>query len=111
MEDTICAPYPAWCGGILPWSCRHPLVHGTIADNLRFGKPDATRRNSKRQPHAANAHEFIMALPHGYATLVGERGLRLSGGQRQRLAIARALLKDAPILLLDEALSSVDTRE
>src|SRR5919109_1886558 len=85
------------------------LVHGTIAENLRFGKPDATQEELEAAARAANAHAFIMALPHGYATLVGERGLRLSGGQRQRLAIARALLKDAPILLLDEALSSVDT--
>ena len=72
------------------------LVHGTIAENLRFGKPDATQEELEAAAHAANAHEFIMALPHGYATMVGERGLRLSGGQRQRLAIARALLKDAP---------------
>ena len=85
------------------------LVHGTVAENLRFGKPDATQEELEAAARAANAHDFIMALPQGYDTLVGERGLRLSGGQRQRLAIARALLKDAPVLLLDEALSSVDT--
>jgi ATP-binding cassette subfamily B protein len=85
------------------------LVHGTVAENLRFGKPDATQEELEAAARAANAHDFIQALPIGYDTVVGERGLRLSGGQRQRLAIARALLKDAPVLLLDEALSSVDT--
>jgi ATP-binding cassette, subfamily B, bacterial len=85
------------------------LVHGTVADNLRFGKPDATQEELEEAARAANAHDFIQALPLGYETVVGERGLRLSGGQRQRIAIARALLKDAPILLLDEALSHVDT--
>ena len=85
------------------------LVHGTVAENLRFGKPHATQAELEAAARNANAHEFIQALPQGYETIVGERGLRLSGGQRQRLAIARALLKDAPILFLDEALSSVDT--
>jgi len=85
------------------------LAHGTVADNLRFGKPDAAQEELEAAARAANAHDFIQALPLGYETVVGERGLRLSGGQRQRIAIARALLKDAPILLLDEALSHVDT--
>ena len=84
------------------------LFHGTVADNLSFGKPDATQQELEDAARVANAHEFIARLPNGYDTIVGERAVRLSGGQRQRLAIARALLKDAPILLLDEALSSVD---
>ena len=84
------------------------LFHGSVADNLRFGKPDATQQELEAAARAANAHEFIEHLPHGYETVVGERAIRLSGGQRQRIAIARALLKDAPVLLLDEALSSVD---
>ena len=84
------------------------MFHGTVAENLRFGKPGATQQELEEAARAANAHEFISHLPHGYDTIVGERAVRLSGGQRQRLAIARAVLKDAPILLLDEALSSVD---
>jgi ATP-binding cassette subfamily B protein len=84
------------------------LFHGTVADNLRLGKPDATPEEIERAARAANAEEFIRALPQGFETMIGERGMLLSGGQRQRLAIARALLRDAPILILDEALSSVD---
>jgi ATP-binding cassette, subfamily B, bacterial len=84
------------------------LFHGTVEDNLRMGKPDATPAELEAAARAANAHEFIAGLPEGYRTVVGERGVRLSGGQRQRVAIARALLRDAPILVLDEALSSVD---
>jgi len=84
------------------------LFHGTVEENLRLGKPDATPAELEAAARAANAHEFIRRLPQGYATRVGERAIRLSGGQRQRIAIARALLRDAPILILDEALSSVD---
>ncbi len=84
------------------------LFHGSIAENLRFGKPDATQEELAAAARAANIHDFIMELPQGYDTVVGERAVRLSGGQRQRIAIARAVLKDAPILVLDEALSSVD---
>jgi ATP-binding cassette subfamily C protein CydCD len=84
------------------------LFHGTVEDNLRLGRPDATAEELAQAARDANAHEFILALPQGYQTMLGERGVNLSGGQRQRLAIARALLRDSPILILDEALSSVD---
>src|SRR6185503_18792689 len=84
------------------------LFHGSVAENLRMGRPDATAAELEAAARQAHAHEFIARLPQGYETVVGERGVRLSGGQRQRIAIARALLRDAPILILDEALSSVD---
>jgi ATP-binding cassette subfamily C protein CydCD len=84
------------------------LFHGTVEENLRLGKPDADLAEIEAAARDANAHDFIRQLPQGYRTLIGERGVLLSGGQRQRLAIARALLRDAPILILDEALSSVD---
>ena len=85
------------------------LFHGTVSQNLRLGNGTATLEEMQEAAKNANAHQFISALPNGYDTVIGERGIRLSGGQRQRIAIARALLKDAPILLLDEALSNVDT--
>lgn len=85
------------------------LFHGTVGENIMFGRPDASQEQVIEAAKAANAHLFIDELPDGYDTLVGERGVKLSGGQKQRLSIARALLKDAPILILDEATSSVDT--
>ena len=84
------------------------LFGGSVAENIRYGRLDATHQEMVAAARAANAHDFISALPDGYDTLVGDRGSRLSGGQRQRVAIARAILKDPPILLLDEATSSLD---
>lgn len=84
------------------------LFGGTIAENIRYGRLDATEEELIAAAKAANAHEFIMAIPEGYNSIVGERGVKLSGGQRQRVAIARALLKNPSILLLDEATSSLD---
>ncbi|SOZ15452.1 putative ABC transporter, ATP-binding membrane component [Cupriavidus taiwanensis] len=85
------------------------LFFGTIADNIAYGKPDATRDEIIAAARAAHAHEFILRLPHGYDSLVGERGQALSGGERQRISIARALLINPRILIMDEATSSVDT--
>ncbi len=85
------------------------LFHGTARENILFGRTGATEDELIAAAKIANAHEFIMDLPDGYETIIGERGVKLSGGQKQRLAIARAVLKDAPILILDEATSSVDT--
>ena len=85
------------------------LFYGTVRDNLLFGRPDANETEMIAAATAANAHDFISDLSEGYDTLIGERGVKLSGGQKQRLSIARAILKDAPILILDEATSSVDT--
>jgi ATP-binding cassette subfamily B protein len=84
------------------------IFSGTIADNIRYGRPDANSASVRRAAEAAAAAEFIEALPGGYETPIGERGVNLSGGQRQRLAIARAILRDAPLLLLDEATSALD---
>jgi len=85
------------------------LFHGSVRENILFGRPGATDREMIEAARIANAHDFITELTEGYDTLIGERGVKLSGGQRQRLAIARAVLRDAPILILDEATSSVDT--
>ena len=85
------------------------LFHRTLAENIAYARPDASRADIERAARLASAHDFIAALPDGYDTLVGERGIKLSGGERQRVAIARAFLADAPILILDEATSSLDS--
>jgi ATP-binding cassette subfamily B protein len=85
------------------------LFGGTILENIEYGRPGATREQIETAAKEANAHEFIAALPEGYETVVGPRGVKISGGQRQRIAIARAILSDARILLLDEATSALDT--
>ena len=84
------------------------LFAGTVADNIRYGKPDACQAEIVAAAKMANAHDFIMALPQGYATDIGQRGIKLSGGQKQRLSIARVFLKDPPILIFDEATSALD---
>jgi ATP-binding cassette, subfamily B, bacterial len=92
--------------GLVP---QEPLIFSTTAaENIRYGRPDATDAEVRAAAEAAAAHGFISALPEGYATHLGARGVTLSGGQRQRIAIARAILRDPPILLLDEATSALD---
>ena len=85
------------------------LFNGSVYDNILYGRLDATKEEIEAAAKAANAHEFIMELPHGYNTMLGDRGVNISGGQRQRIAIARAILKDPRILVLDEATSALDT--
>jgi ATP-binding cassette subfamily B protein len=84
------------------------LFAGTVAENIRYGKRNATHAEIVAAAKQANAHDFIMTLPHGYETDIGQRGVKLSGGQKQRLSIARVFLKDPPILIFDEATSALD---
>ena len=85
------------------------LFNGTIKANIAFGMPQASQQDVEDAARKAYVHEVIMRMPHGYDSVIGERGLKLSGGERQRIAIARALLKNAPVLILDEATSQLDT--
>ena len=106
IRDIRIADYRRHIGLVL----QEPfLFFGTIADNIAYGKPGATREEIVAAARAAHAHEFILRLPQGYDSLVGERGQGLSGGERQRISIARALLRDPKLLILDDCLSAVDT--
>lgn len=107
MDDLTAARLRASVGVVF----QEPfLFSGTIRENIAYGKPGASDEKIEAVAHRANAHDFITAFPDGYDTVVGERGLKLSGGQKQRVAVARAMLKDAPILVLDEATSALDTK-
>jgi ABC transporter fused permease/ATP-binding protein len=100
---------PSWLRGHIGVVSQEPLLFATtIAENIRYGKADATDAEVQAAARAANAHDFIVRFPDGYATMVGERGVQLSGGQKQRVAIARAVLKDPRLLILDEATSALD---
>ena len=101
-------PPAAWREQVA-WVPQNPyLFHGTVAENIHLAHPDASRDQVERAARQASAHGFVEALPQGYDTVMGERGARLSGGEAQRIALARAFLKDAPLLILDEATANLD---
>jgi ATP-binding cassette subfamily B protein len=102
--------FPALAAAVGVVSQETYLFHASVRDNLRFAKPDATDEEIEGAARAAQIHALISSLPEGYDTVVGERGYRFSGGEKQRLAIARAILRNPPILVLDEATSSLDTQ-
>ena len=110
LDGRPLAAYPlTWLRSQIGWVAQDVfLFDGSVRDNIAYGRPGASETDIVNAAMAAEAHEFILRLPQGYDTPVGERGVKLSGGQRQRLSIARALLKDPPVLLLDEATSAVD---
>jgi ATP-binding cassette, subfamily B, bacterial len=108
-QDTACVTQESLRAQLALVPQEPILFHRTLAENIAYGKPDAKTVEIENAARLANAHEFIMRQPKGYRTLVGERGVKLSGGERQRVALARAFLADAPVLVLDEATSSLDS--